>query len=106
RNTSIGIESEHIKGQNWPTIQKIAFRSLCLYLIDRFSITQNLIAAHRWIAPNRKFDPTDWPDEELRPWIAALFAVGPYRVRHPQAIFEAPRPDAHVALNDQAEVHT
>lgn len=74
RNTSIGIESEHKQGQDWPTVQKDAFRSLCLYLIERHPIKQDLIAAHRWIAPGRKFDPTDWPNEELRPWIAALFA--------------------------------
>lgn len=37
---------------------------------------------------------------------ARLLHAGPYRVRHPQAIFEAPAPDARVALMDQAEVHT
>jgi hypothetical protein len=47
----------------------------------------------------------------LKPQLIAQLAArlnhaGPYRVCHPQAIFEAPRPDARVALNDQAEVHT
>ena len=35
---------------------------------------------------------------------AALNGAGIYRVRHTQAIFEAPAPNAHVALGDTAEL--
>jgi hypothetical protein len=69
---AIGIESEHRQGQNWPVAQIDAFKALCQYLMARYRIPNRLIVAHRWIAPNRKYDPTDWPDEVLRPWIAAL----------------------------------
>lgn len=75
RRRSIGIESEHKQGQNWPAVQRQAYADLCRYLIGRFPIQQRYVAAHRWIAPNRKFDPTDWPDDELRTWIAALFVA-------------------------------
>lgn len=71
---SIGIESEHKLGQNWPDVQRQAYADLCRYLITRYHIPQQYIAAHSWVAPGRKFDPTDWPDAELRLWIAALYA--------------------------------
>lgn len=35
---------------------------------------------------------------------AQLLGAGTYAVRHTQAIFEAPRPDARIALNDTAEL--
>jgi AmpD protein len=74
---AIGIESEHKQGQNWPAAQRAAFKALCEYLMAEYHIANGLIVAHRWIAPNRKEDPTDWPDQELRPWIAALHAAAP-----------------------------
>lgn len=73
RNHSIGIESEHRAGQNWPTVQRQAFADLCRHLIERFPIEQRYVVAHRWIAPSRRGDPTDWPDAELKAWIASLF---------------------------------
>lgn len=75
---AVGIESEHRKGQNWPPAQRDAFRALCQYLMARFGVPNAMIVAHRWIAitaagaHTRKEDPTDWPDAELRPWIASL----------------------------------
>ncbi len=77
---SIGIETEHRQGQDWPTRQKDALAALCRMLIARYSIDQRYIAAHRWIAPTRKTDPSDWPDATLIPWIAGLYA-NRYRFR-------------------------
>ena len=74
RQHSIGIESEHRAGEAWPTVQKEAYAALMRYLIERYHIRKDMIAAHRWIAKGRKSDPTDWPDAELKPWIAALYA--------------------------------
>lgn len=73
RRASIGIESEHKAGQTWPSIQRAAYADLCRYLISRYPIQPQLVVAHRWIAPARRSDPTDWPDAELKPWIAGLF---------------------------------
>lgn len=70
---SIGIETEHKRGQNWPQVQKDALAELCRMLISRFSIKEQWIAAHKWIAKGRKPDPTDWPDSELHMWINGLY---------------------------------
>lgn len=84
RDHSIGIETEHKRGQTWPAVQREALRQLCLLLIERYDIPQRMVAAHRWIAPGRKPDPTDWLDEELHAWIAALYSgrnrLGPRKV--------------------------
>lgn len=79
RDRSIGIETEHKAGQDWPAVQREALRQLCLYLIDRYHIPQRLVAAHRWIATphGRKSDPSDWSDNELKAWIAALYQPTP-----------------------------
>ena len=47
----------------------------CRQLIARFRIPQPFIAAHRWIAPGRKLDPSDWPNADLIAWIAALYTT-------------------------------
>lgn len=75
RDCSIGIETEHKRGQNWPATQRDALRQLCLLLIERYQIPQRFIVAHRWIATpfGRKSDPSDWPDADLHTWIAALY---------------------------------
>lgn len=73
---AVGIETEHRKGQDWPAVQRAALKALCEYLMARFTIANGFIVAHRWIAPDRKYDPTDWPDEQLRPWIAQLRPEG------------------------------
>lgn len=75
---SIGVETEHKVGQDWPATQKEAIYDLFVYLIGRFAIKQRYVVAHRWIAQGRKFDPTNWPDEELKPWIASLYAGSPW----------------------------
>ena len=102
---SIGVESEHKDGQDWPDAQRRQIGALFSYLIGRFHIPQKYVVTHRWIAPGRKFDPTNWPDEQLRPWIASLYspigpspdAPHPYRMRFPQAVFTAPDPVAPLA---------
>lgn len=105
RDSSIGIESEHKQGQDWPAVQRQAFFDLCRYLILRYPIQPEYVVAHRWIAPHRRDDPTDWPDAELKPWIASLFApsaAGTYRTRTPVAIFETPTARGPIALGGMA----
>ena len=80
---SIGIESEHKKGQTWAVGQKDMIGQLTRDLIDRYHIKQPWIAAHRWIAPNRKFDPTDWPNPELNVWINNLYVQPNYEIEGP-----------------------
>lgn len=70
----IGIETEHKQGQDWPALQRQRLAALCRHLISSYHINRNQVLAHRWIAPGRKIDPTDWPDAELEPWIAALYS--------------------------------
>lgn len=77
---SIGIETEHKKGQNWPQGQKDALAELCRQLITQYGIKEQWIAAHKWIAKGRKPDPTDWPDEELRMWIHQLYVLPSYTI--------------------------
>ena len=75
-NLFIGIETEHRKGQDWPAIQRAALAWLCRAKITAYAFPLHRIAAHRWAAqpPGRKSDPSDWDDEALRAWIAALYA--------------------------------
>lgn len=77
---SIGIETEHKKGQDWPAVQRQALADLCKMLIGMYDIKPNMVVAHRWIAVPRwpwprRYDPTDWPNRELRTWIAALYGL-------------------------------
>ncbi len=78
---TIGIETEHRQGQDWPTMQRTALAALCRHLIAQYGIEQGQIVAHRWLTPGRKIDPTDWPDSELHTWIADLY--GPLPPREP-----------------------
>lgn len=74
RDHSIGVETEHKRGQNWPLVQLVALEQLCVVLIERYEIPQRMVVAHRWIAPGRKPDPSDWDDDELHEFIAGLYA--------------------------------
>lgn len=73
-NQSIGIEVSRRSGDPWPQVQLDALRLLCLDLIARYGIRQSMIAAHRWIAPKRRSDPTNWSDAGLMAWIEELYA--------------------------------
>lgn len=72
---AIGIETEHKLGQMWPRSQRDTIAELCRELITHYHIQEPWIAAHRWIAPGRKFDPTDWPNAELKVWIHGLYVA-------------------------------
>lgn len=74
-NDLIGIECEHTKGQDWPVVQLQALADLCKMLIGRHQFPPSRIAAHRWGAKptGRKQDPTNWSDQAIRAWIAALY---------------------------------
>lgn len=78
-NDLIGIECEHKKGQDWPSVQLSALGELCRLLITRYTFPQSRIAAHRWAAKpqGRKQDPTDLTDTFLRGWINGLYVSPP-----------------------------
>lgn len=71
---SLGVELEHKRGQDWPSVQRTRSAVLCRMLMRKHGIPRGMIVAHRWIATprGRKSDPTDWPDTELQRWIAEL----------------------------------
>lgn len=69
---SLGIETEHIRGQDWPTVQWDSIRTLCFFLIGKYNILLDRRVAHRWIAPTRKYDPTDRPDDFLYAFFSAF----------------------------------
>jgi N-acetyl-anhydromuramyl-L-alanine amidase AmpD len=98
----IGIETEHKTGQDWPALQRQRLAELCRHLITTYRIRQDRILAHRWIAPGRKSDPSDWPDQELREWIAGLYETetahlprAPHWYRVPEGIRAVVRYQAH-----------
>jgi len=72
---SLGIETQHREGQNWPDAQKTALAELCAKLIDDFGILREMVVAHRWIAVprERRSDPSNFPDSKLRPFILDCF---------------------------------
>lgn len=70
---SIGIELSHVKGHPTSAEQRAALTELCRIKIAAYGIKQSMIAAHRWIAPDRRSDPTDWPDSDFRAWIKSLY---------------------------------
>lgn len=76
-NASIGIEVSRKAGQVWTPAQYDALGDLCRMLIAKYDIPQAKIAAHRWIAPQRRSDPTNWADDKLKAWIAGLYAPTP-----------------------------
>jgi hypothetical protein len=83
---ALGIESEHMRGQDWPSVQLQAIRWLMTTLAARYSIATDMLAAHRWIAPTRKADPSDLADLQLNDLFAASgrgykLLWKPYRVR-------------------------
>jgi hypothetical protein len=73
-NFSIGVELSHRQGHPYPPQQIESAGRLMRDLVARFPIKHELIVAHRWIAPKRKSDPTDWSDHDLHDWIDAGFA--------------------------------
>jgi hypothetical protein len=70
---SLGIELERSRTDpDYPPAQWVALGELTSYLLARFRIPQDLIVAHRWIAPTRKSDPRGWSDEQLLAWTTDL----------------------------------
>lgn len=62
---TIGIEQEHITGQDWPEAQVKATAHLCAWLVQRFKLDleDGPIQSHRAVAwlRGRKSDPRDFP---------------------------------------------
>lgn len=79
---SIGVESEHKKGQNWPQVQVQALHDLFTMLVAKYGIQEQYIRGHKEIAvpAGRKPDPTDWPTPELRIWIHGLYVKLSYEI--------------------------
>ncbi|HEU4560229.1 MAG TPA: peptidoglycan recognition family protein [Longimicrobium sp.] len=73
---SIGIETEHRKGQSWPQKQLDAIAELLRHLIEKHGIIRERVAAHRWVrfpsSPDHQ-DPTNFPDPSLRGFITRLY---------------------------------
>lgn len=79
---SIGIETEHRYGQDWPAVQQSALTSLCRWLIGRYPIPRAYVVTHRQIAPERKGDPTNWSDAAFTTWADQLYITAdPLRAR-------------------------
>jgi N-acetyl-anhydromuramyl-L-alanine amidase AmpD len=70
---SIGVECSHKAGDPWPEPQRNALKELCRLLIAKYGIDKEHIVAHRWIAPDRRSDPTDWTNVALMAWITELY---------------------------------
>jgi N-acetyl-anhydromuramyl-L-alanine amidase AmpD len=89
---SLGIECSHLQGSAWPAALMDALDELCRDKIAQYGITQEWVTAHRWYAPGRKIDPTDFPDEQLKPFIANFYSVPletydrRYRVRYNRSV--------------------
>lgn len=92
---SIGIELEHVRGSDYPTAQMAALDWLCRHLIATYPIRRDLIAAHRWLAPSRKIDPTDWSDAAIHAFVAGLYDAPPVAAAYDadSPILAAPRAD-------------
>jgi hypothetical protein len=73
---SLGIETEHRKGQNWPQVQRDAIAELTKQLIVKHGVLRERVVAHRWVrnpASPEHQDPTNFPDPELRGFITRLY---------------------------------
>ena len=60
---SIGIEIDNNGYNKFPDVQMEAVKNLCVDLITRYNVQQDMVLAHSDIAPGRKFDPHplfDW----------------------------------------------
>lgn len=73
---SLGIETEHRKGQDWPQVQRDAIAELCKHLIAKHGILRERVAAHRWVrrpsSPEHQ-DPTNFTDPRLRGFITSFY---------------------------------
>ena len=74
---SLGIECSHKYGSPWPARLKASLDELCRAKISQYGIIIEWVTVHRWYARARKIDPTDFPDSELKPFIAGLYGMEP-----------------------------
>lgn len=76
---SIGIECEHVVGQDWPAIQIATLTDLCRRLMLQYRIPAHRVVSHRFVARpiKRKVDPNDWPEADFRRWADALDVSSP-----------------------------
>ena len=76
---SIGIECEHMRGQDWPPAQIQSLTDLCRDLMQGYHIPPSRIVSHRFVAlpPGRKVDPDDWAESAVRLWAESLATHAP-----------------------------
>lgn len=72
-NRLLGVESEHRIGQDWPAAQLTALALLFRDKIATYAFPLQRIGAHKWFAPRRKADPTNWTDADLQAWFRDLY---------------------------------
>jgi len=73
---SLGIETEHRKGQTWPQVQLDAIAELTKHLIQKHGVLRERVVAHRWVrrpVSAEHQDPTNFPDPKLRRFITDLY---------------------------------
>lgn len=80
---SIGIETEHKKGQDWPRVQLDAVVELGRLLVNTYKIQRKWIAGHRQVAwpRGRKYDPTDLTNAQLDALINSFYTHLTFRVK-------------------------
>lgn len=81
---SLGIETEHRIGQDWPAPQLDSLTWLCRLKMSQYMIGTPRVVSHRAIAPDRKVDPSDsplGPEPAFRLWVQTL--VTPARTKLP-----------------------
>jgi hypothetical protein len=107
---SLGIETEHRKGQTWPQPQLDAIAELTKQLIVKHGVLRERVVAHRWIrrpvSPDHQ-DPTNFPDPKLRRFITDLYPAaglgGLFVVNTDDA---SVRRDASTAESPRAKLNT
>jgi N-acetyl-anhydromuramyl-L-alanine amidase AmpD len=74
---TVGIEQEHIPGENWPQLQVAATAHICAWLIERYNLKleDGPILSHRIISFPRKTDPEGFPWKEFGRMVRETLSV-------------------------------
>jgi hypothetical protein len=107
---SVGIETEHHKGQTWPQVQLDAIAALTKRLIVKHGVLRERVVAHRWIrrpVSADHQDPTNFPDPKLRRFITDLYpAAGLGELFVVNTDDASVRRDASLAESPRAKLNT
>jgi hypothetical protein len=80
-NKLLGMEAEHKSGQNWPDAQLESIAEWAVMKIEQYNFSLTHVGAHKWYAPSRKTDPTDFPDTALMDYIRSFFKPRGFAVK-------------------------